>query len=127
MYHLLVVWYYSYDSEYGVETKKRSIYDYMCLCENLIFLMKKRNPFISRTPLLIYTEYKPFLSIFDFLLCPFECSYHSRSASMRLLSGESGIFSIAEISRTPLSFNAFLWIEVYPKLLIARPRHEEDI
>ena len=28
-----------------------------------------------RTPLLIYTEYKPFQSIFDFLLCPFECSY----------------------------------------------------
>lgn len=30
-----------------------------------------------RTPLLIYTEYKPFQSIFDFLLCPFECSYPS--------------------------------------------------
>ena len=30
-----------------------------------------------RTPLLIYTEYKPFRSIFDFLLCPFECSYPS--------------------------------------------------
>ena len=29
----------------------------------------------ARTPLLIYTEYKPFQSIFDFLLCPFECSY----------------------------------------------------
>ena len=28
-----------------------------------------------RTPLLIYTEYKPLQSIFDFLLCPFECSY----------------------------------------------------
>ena len=28
--------------------------------------MGKRNSFISRTPLLIYTEYKPFQSIFDF-------------------------------------------------------------
>lgn len=41
--------------------------------------MEKRNLFISRTPLLIYTEYKPFQSIFDFLLCPFECSYPSVS------------------------------------------------
>ena len=34
-----------------------------------------------RTPLLIYTEYKPFQSIFDFLLCPFECSYPENSLS----------------------------------------------
>ena len=34
-----------------------------------------------RTPLLIYTEYKPFQSIFDFLLCPFECSYPTKRHS----------------------------------------------
>ena len=41
---------------------------------NFKSLMKKRNPF-ARTPLLIFTEYKPFQFLFDFLLCPFECSY----------------------------------------------------
>ena len=71
--------------------------------------MEKRNPFITRTPLLICTEYKPFQSIFDFLLCPFECSYPSSNASIRVSSGESGMFSIADISLTPLSLSVFFW------------------
>ena len=50
--------------------------------------MEKRNSFV-RTPLLIYTEYKPFQSIFDFLLCPFECSYPTNTYSKWSLNSMS--------------------------------------
>ena len=69
---------------------------------NFKSLMKKRNPF-ARTPLLIFTEYKPFQFLFDFLLCPFECSYPSKSDSKMIPSGESGMFSIADRILIPLS------------------------
>ena len=53
-------------------------------------------------------QVKPFQSIFDYLLCPFECSYPSSILSRIIASGESGMYSVADITFTSLSFSVFL-------------------